>query len=76
MSVAGEQFEMVVSNPPYVAESDRASLAVEVREFEPAQALFAGGRWSGDLPLPDSAGVFSAELRWVPGAGDRLWAAG
>ncbi len=41
-SVAGEQFEMVVSNPPYVAESDRASLAVEVREFEPAQALFAG----------------------------------
>jgi len=40
--VAGEQFEFVISNPPYVAESDRASLAVEVREYEPAQALFAG----------------------------------
>jgi release factor glutamine methyltransferase len=33
---------MVVSNPPYVPESDRDSLSVEVREHEPAQALFAG----------------------------------
>lgn len=41
--VAGERFEMVISNPPYVAESDRDALAVEVREFEPAAALFAGG---------------------------------
>lgn len=41
--VAGEQFEIVVSNPPYVPESDRTSLAVEVREFEPPEALFAGG---------------------------------
>jgi len=40
--VAGETFDIVVSNPPYVAEADRASLAIEVREFEPAQALFAG----------------------------------
>jgi release factor glutamine methyltransferase len=40
--VPGEQFDIVVSNPPYVPERDRESLAVEVREFEPAQALFAG----------------------------------
>jgi release factor glutamine methyltransferase len=40
--VAGERFELIVSNPPYVAEGDRESLAVEVRDFEPAQALFAG----------------------------------
>lgn len=40
--VAGECFDIVVSNPPYVAQSDRATLAVEVREFEPARALFAG----------------------------------
>jgi release factor glutamine methyltransferase len=40
--VAGEQFEFVVSNPPYVADYNRSSLAVEVREYEPAQALFAG----------------------------------
>lgn len=40
--VAAEHFDIVVSNPPYVAESDRLSLAVEVREFEPPHALFAG----------------------------------
>jgi release factor glutamine methyltransferase len=38
-----ECFDVVVSNPPYVPRGDRASLAVEVREFEPALALFAGG---------------------------------
>ncbi|MBI2687186.1 MAG: peptide chain release factor N(5)-glutamine methyltransferase [Acidobacteria bacterium] len=36
-------FDVVVSNPPYVPESDRAMLAAEVREWEPAGALFAGG---------------------------------
>jgi len=40
--VAREQFEMVVSNPPYVAGADRETLAVEVREYEPDLALFAG----------------------------------
>lgn len=40
--VAEERFEIIVSNPPYVPGSDRASLAVEVRDFEPALALFAG----------------------------------
>jgi release factor glutamine methyltransferase len=40
--VAGEQFHLVVSNPPYVAEGDRATLSIEVRDYEPATALFAG----------------------------------
>ena len=40
--VTGKQFEIVVSNPPYVAENDRNSLPVEVREHEPSTALFAG----------------------------------
>jgi release factor glutamine methyltransferase len=40
--VGDRQFDIVVSNPPYVAEIDRGALSVEVREFEPAQALFAG----------------------------------
>jgi release factor glutamine methyltransferase len=40
--VAAEQFDIVVSNPPYVPSADRASLAVEVRDYEPALALFAG----------------------------------
>jgi release factor glutamine methyltransferase len=40
--VAGEQFDIVVSNPPYVPERDRDSLSLEVRSYEPAHALFAG----------------------------------
>lgn len=40
--LAGERFEIVVSNPPYVPSADRASLSVEVREYEPTIALFAG----------------------------------
>jgi release factor glutamine methyltransferase len=37
-----ERFEIVVSNPPYVPEADRAALSVEVRDYEPALALYAG----------------------------------
>lgn len=40
--LAGERFDVVVSNPPYVAERDRDTLDEEVREWEPAVALFSG----------------------------------
>ena len=40
--VDGETFDIIVSNPPYVAGSDRHSLSVEVREYEPSMALFSG----------------------------------
>ncbi len=40
--VAQEHFEIIVSNPPYVPATDRESLSVEVRDYEPARALFAG----------------------------------
>ena len=40
--VLGESFDFVVSNPPYVPEADRPTLSVEVRDFEPALAIFAG----------------------------------
>jgi release factor glutamine methyltransferase len=40
--VAEERFDIVVSNPPYVPSADRDSLSVEVRDFEPGLALFAG----------------------------------
>ncbi len=37
-----EAFDAIVSNPPYVAETDRATLHPQVRDHEPATALFAG----------------------------------
>lgn len=37
-----ERFEVVVSNPPYVAEHERELLPHDVREHEPALALFSG----------------------------------
>jgi release factor glutamine methyltransferase len=41
-AVANEKFDAIVSNPPYVAEADRATLEPQVRDYEPASALFAG----------------------------------
>lgn len=37
-----QQVDLVVTNPPYVAESDRAALMRDVRDYEPALALFGG----------------------------------
>jgi release factor glutamine methyltransferase len=42
---AGNQepaFDLIVSNPPYIADSEAASLQREVRDHEPHEALFAG----------------------------------
>jgi release factor glutamine methyltransferase len=36
-------FDLIVSNPPYIASGDIAALAAEVREFEPRLALDGGG---------------------------------
>jgi release factor glutamine methyltransferase len=41
--VAGERFDLVVANPPYLAEDEAGSLAPELG-FEPRTALFAGPR--------------------------------
>jgi release factor glutamine methyltransferase len=35
-------FDLILSNPPYIAETDRGALPPEVREFDPPAALFAG----------------------------------
>jgi release factor glutamine methyltransferase len=40
--VAHERFNVIVSNPPYIADSEREALDVEVRDWEPQAALFAG----------------------------------
>lgn len=53
--VEGESFDLVVSNPPYVAEGQRGTLAPELAH-EPAVALFAGPEGLEVLlPLIDAA---------------------
>jgi len=37
-------FDFVVSNPPYVGESEEEQVQLEVRKFEPRSAVFAGPR--------------------------------
>ncbi|HLY42109.1 MAG TPA: peptide chain release factor N(5)-glutamine methyltransferase [Terracidiphilus sp.] len=61
--VAGKRFEIIVSNPPYVPNTDRALIAVEVREYEPAVALFAGA---------DSVDGLDIYRRLIPAAFDAL----
>ena len=61
--VAEERFEIVVSNPPYVPATDRPTLSVEVRDYEPALALFA---------VPDGLDIYrrlipQAFAAFVPG---------
>lgn len=40
--LSGQQFDLLVCNPPYIAESEYETLSREVRDFEPKQALIAG----------------------------------
>lgn len=35
-------FDLIIANPPYVAEDDQAQLSEEVKKFDPFSALFAG----------------------------------
>jgi release factor glutamine methyltransferase len=64
--VAGEHFEIIVSNPPYVPNTDRALIAVEVREHEPHVALFGGNDgleiYRGLIPAAHSALVSGGYL--------------
>jgi release factor glutamine methyltransferase len=42
LSGVPDEFDAILSNPPYVPESDRASLAPEILRHEPSAALFSG----------------------------------
>jgi release factor glutamine methyltransferase len=41
-AIPNQQFDVIVSNPPYVPTTDRETLHPQVRDHEPATALFAG----------------------------------
>lgn len=57
-------YDLIVSNPPYIAAAEMASLAPEVRDWEPQQALSPGG---------DGLDAYRAIAR---GAGARLMPGG
>ena len=57
--VMGTMFDAVVSNPPYIAMSERAEMPALVREWEPSMALFSGdgGMWAIRNLVPQAAEV-------------------
>jgi release factor glutamine methyltransferase len=57
-----DEFDAILANPPYVAESERASLAPEIMRHEPHEALFAG---------PDGLAVIRLLIEQI-GARERL----
>jgi release factor glutamine methyltransferase len=42
--IEDNSFDFVVSNPPYVGESEEEHVQLEVRKFEPRNAVFAGAK--------------------------------
>lgn len=42
LDLPGAHFDFIVSNPPYVGESEADQVQLEVRKFEPRHAVFAG----------------------------------
>lgn len=51
------EFDVIVSNPPYVCESERALMRPNVKDFEPAEALF--------VPDDDPLRFYAAIARWA-----------
>jgi release factor glutamine methyltransferase len=47
---ADQRFDLILANPPYVGETERDSLQPDVRDHEPASALFAGPNGLDDYP--------------------------
>jgi len=55
--VTGRQFDLVAANLPYIPEGDRGKLPPNVRDFEPAEALFGGS---------DGLDVIARALEQIP----------
>ena len=50
-------FDVIVSNPPYICDSERALMRSNVKDFEPAEALF--------VPDDDPLRFYAAIARWA-----------
>jgi len=50
-------FDVIVSNPPYICDSERALMRSNVKDFEPAEALF--------VPDEDPLRFYAAIARWA-----------
>ena len=74
--VSTEQFDVVVSNPPYVANGEEPVLSRQVRDYEPAVALFAGetGHEIYERLIPQAKQ--RSQARWMARHGDWLWTEG
>ncbi len=62
------KFDLIVSNPPYVMESERAEMRRNVLDYEPAEALF--------VPDDDPLRFYAAIRRWADALlapGGELW---
>jgi release factor glutamine methyltransferase len=57
-----EAFDLVVSNPPYIALEEAAALSPEVRDFEPPEALFSPPGPSEGIPGAAGTGIASLLL--------------
>ncbi len=42
LAPVGGAFDIIIANPPYIADTERSALPVDVLDFEPERALFAG----------------------------------
>lgn len=51
------KFDVIVSNPPYICDSERAAMRPNVLDFEPAEALF--------VPDDDPLRYYRAIARWA-----------
>lgn len=81
--IGKSQFDVIVSNPPYVTESERAEMRRNVLDYEPALALFvpdddplkfyrALARHAEGLLAPGGYGIFEVNCRYAEGAADLL----
>jgi release factor glutamine methyltransferase len=62
----GEKTDFLISNPPYISESEYATLDREVRDFEPKKALVAGSggaefyeRFAREMPIHLNPGAYA-----------------